>query len=224
MKWNWKREILPAAVILATAVLTFVLFPMLPDVVPIHFDADGKPDSYASKTTAVLPAIGGTVGIYLLLTFIPFIDPFWKRIQNKYDILLVFRDLAMLFMLFFYIMTIVAAKEGVFPVRVMGIGMGFLFVLMGNYLPKLPRNWFFGIRVPWTLASEVVWRKTHALGGWLFVSAGLVIVLLSLFGVNTAISLLATLLPVVLIVCFIYPFSLFKRLQKEGNGTSANTL
>jgi uncharacterized membrane protein len=56
-----------------------------------------------------------------------------------------------------------------------GLGVGLLLMVIGNYLGKVQPNWFLGVRTPWTLASEQVWRKTNRTAGWLFVLAGMVI-------------------------------------------------
>ena len=55
-----------------------------------------------------------------------------------------------------------------------------MFVVIGNYLPKAKSNFFYGIKTPWTLSSEISWKKTHRLGGRLFVVSGLAIILSSL--------------------------------------------
>lgn len=52
------------------------------------------------------------------------------------------------------------------------IGIGVLFIVLGNYLPKIKPNYFIGIRTPWTLENETVWQKTHRLGGKVFVVMG----------------------------------------------------
>jgi uncharacterized membrane protein len=216
MKWNRKRDVLPLIVLVLSTLLTLYFARILPDVIPSHYDSRGVPDAYSSKTSFFVLELSLILGVYLLLTFIPFIDPFWKRIEKKYDIFLIFRDLALVFFLFFYIETLYSALKGTFQTKEFGIGFGLLFILLGNYLPKLPRNFFFGVRSPWTLASEVVWRKTHYLSGWLFVAAGILTVLLSLLGIDFVVVMLTTILPVALVSAIIYPLFLYKKLQREG--------
>ena len=71
--------------------------------------------------------------------------------------------------------------------RVMLIVLGVLMILIGNYIPKAKSNFFYGIKTPWTLSSEVSWRKTHRLGGKLFVLSGLIsIVSQFIFNANIA--------------------------------------
>jgi len=216
MKWNPKREILPLAVFIILAGLSLYFYPRLPESVPSHFDYRGAADGFSSKGNVVLFNIVVAVGLYLLLTFLPFIDPFWRRIQSKYSLFLVFRDFMLLFLLFMYVLIILGAKEGKLPTGALGTGFGLLFVFIGNYLPKLPRNFFFGIRSPWTLASEVVWKRTHQLSGWLWVVAGLIVTILSLAQLNAGIVMLVVLTPVVVFTAIVYPFWLYRKLQKEN--------
>ena len=223
MNWKIKRELFPLGIVILVCALSAIFYPGLPESIPSHFNAKGIADAFSPKLDFMLIMVGMVLGIYLLLTFIPFIDPLWKKIQSKYHILLIFRDFALVFILYIYVLSIIAAKEGELRVHLLGVGFGLLFIFIGYYLPKLPRNWFFGIRVPWTLSSDVVWAKTHILGGWLFMAAGLVIVVLSLLKVDLVIVLLVTLVPTVLVAGLFYPLFLFRRLQKEGKLDSAGS-
>jgi uncharacterized membrane protein len=216
MKWTLRQEIVPLCVLALFGILTATYYPALPENIPTHFNMEGKPDQYQEKLTAVSLIFGLLVALYALLTFLPRIDPFWKRIQPKYNLLLLLRDFVLMLMVFVYVLTLVASREGKLRLDLMGIGLGFFFVLMGNYLPRLPRNWFFGIRVPWTLSSEVVWRRTHIVGGRWFVGAGFVMIILSLLKVNQPVALGIPLLPTVIYTGFIYPFFLYRKLQREG--------
>jgi uncharacterized membrane protein len=216
MRWNWKRELWALAMMVAVALITLYFYPRLPDPMPSHYGFDGKADDFSPTGTFILLYLSRCVGVYLLITFIPLIDPFWKKIQNKYNIFLIMRDCAMFFFLFFYIVILLSAKAGHLHQSVFGVGIGLFFVLLGNYLPRLPRNFFFGIRSPWTLASEEVWRRTHVLGGWLFVLGGLLIVLLCLAGVRMTIVLAVIIVPLLVFTGLIYPLWLYRKLQKEN--------
>jgi uncharacterized membrane protein len=216
MKWNFKRDLLPIGVIIVFIIISYYFYTILPEQVASHFNGDGVADGYSSKTSLILFGIGESLFLYLLLTFIPFIDPFWKKIEGKYSLFLIFRDIALVFSLFIYVVILFSAKKGALEKDAFGIGFGMLFILLGNYLPKLPRNFFFGIRVPWTLSSDVVWKKTHIVGGWLFVAAGIIIIILCLLKVSLDIALLTTLLPVVLFSAIVYPLYLYKRIEKDA--------
>lgn len=215
MKWSFKRDIFSFVMIVISIIIAFYFYPNLPDTVATHFNTDGLPDRYSSKIVLLELGVGVPILLYLLLTFIPFIDPFRKKIEKNYNIFFLFRDIAIAFMVFMMILDIISAKEGIFRSDLFGIGFGLLFILMGNYLPKLPRNFFFGIRSPWTLASDVVWYRTHRISGGLFVAAGLLIIILTLFKIELFVSLIVVLTPLIVFTAFVYPYSLYRKLQKE---------
>jgi uncharacterized membrane protein len=216
MGWQLKRELFAFLIIGTVIVLALTVGPTLPDLVPSHFTVDGVANSYLQRTDFLWMMVGMVIGLYTLLTFLPFIDPFWKRIRHRYHILLLLRDFVLGFVLVMFLMTLLAAHDGRLPLPMFGIALGVLFALIGNYLPKVPRNWFFGIRNPWTLASEVVWEKTHVLGGWMFVGSGVLLVLLSLAGAPLQFALPITLGPTVLVAGLIYPYVIWRHLQKNA--------
>lgn len=220
MKWQPRNDLLPLIIVLLQIIIAAWFWSSLPDTVPTHFNANNVPDGYSSKWFLVLLNVGTVVVLYLLLTFLPFLDPFWKKIERRYNIFLIFRDVVLAFFLFTGIVTFISAEEGRFQSEIYGAGMGLLFILIGNYLPRIPRNFFFGVRSPWTLASDVVWKKTHVVAGWLFVAAGIVVVGLTLLKVNFLVVILATVIPISVFVGIIYPFALYKKLQREGKLSS----
>jgi uncharacterized membrane protein len=215
MKWKIKREILPSAVIVAFLILSLSFYSTLPDTIPTHFNFNGNADRISSKSSFIISNLVAAITIYALLTFIPFIDPFWKKIQNRYNIFLIFRDLAMLFLLFMFLIEFLSARAGHIYKGAMGVGFGLLFIFLGNYMPRLPRNFFFGIRTPWTLASEIVWKKTHIVGGWLFALGGIITVVLSFLRIHFGWALAITLIPIILYTGIIYPLTLYRKIQKS---------
>lgn len=220
MNAKLRRDIFPLILLVLLGICAVYFYPGLPDTIPSHFNLDGIPDSFSPKSTVIWVTIGLAVLLFLVLTFIPLIDPFWKRIQSRYSIFLIFRDVVIAFLFFIFVVIMYSAKDGRFHNNIFGVGLGFFFLVMGNYLPRLPRNFFFGIRSPWTLGSEVVWRRTHQVGGWVFVLAGVIIVSLSLLKVELEIVLLSTLLPITLFIGILYPLVLYKKLEKQGKLTT----
>jgi uncharacterized membrane protein len=223
MKWELKRHLFALAMIVVAALAGAYFSSVLPDVIPSHFGSDGTANQWSPKSRVIALGVAAPVGVFLLLTFIPLIDPFWKRIQSKYDLFLVFRDIALGAIVYFVIVGYVSAKEGTYETNLAGLGLGLLFILMGNYLPKLPRNFFFGIRSPWTLASEQVWKRTHRVSGWLFVACGLIMAGLSFSPVPQLVIIVAVLIPLVLFCGFIYPYALFRKIERE-EGENARQL
>jgi uncharacterized membrane protein len=215
MKWNLRRELIPIGVVLLMALFTMVVMPGLPDQIPSHYDFKGNVDHVDQTVSFIWTFAGVLIGLYLILTFIPRIDPFWKRFKERYSVFLVLRDCMMVCMLAFYVVILMSAKSGHLNETGMGLAFGLIFILFGNYMPRLPRNFFFGIRTPWTLASDEVWKRSHAVGGWLWVMAGLIIIIMSLAGLRFGMTLMVVLIPLALFTGIAYPFYLYKKLQKE---------
>ncbi|MFI4958541.1 MAG: SdpI family protein [Lysobacterales bacterium] len=92
------------------------------------------------------------------------------------------------------------------------LAVGVLLMVLGNYMGKLRKSFFVGIRIPWTLASDVVWERTHRLGGWLFMLAGLVMVIGALIGAPTWL-VPAAIVAAALIPC-VYSFWIYRRLGR----------
>jgi uncharacterized membrane protein len=217
MPWNWKRELFAWGVIAAVFTIIALFGGSLPDQVPSHFDLQGNVDNTMQRGNFLIMIAGLAVGLYLVLTFVPFIDPLWARISSRYHILMLLRDFVMGFVLFMLLLTVFAAPGGRVPLNILGMGLGLMFALMGNYLPKVPRNWFFGIRTPWTLTSDIVWQKSHIVGGWMFTTTGVVTAILSLLGVQLMYALLPSLAVSIIISGFVYPYLLNKRLSQESS-------
>lgn len=213
MRLSLKSEIFPLSLIFLFVLVSIYAYDKLPDPVPSHFDIHGNPDHYMPKFKYFLFLFGVFVGLYIILTFIPLIDPFWKKIQPKYKFFLIIRDFVLVFFLYFFIIALIAGKKGQLELLNLGIGFGFLFILIGNYLPKLPRNFFFGIRTPWTLSSEEIWEKTHILGGWVFVLAGIVMIILSLLKLRLELIIFPAIVIVAILPTF---YSLFLHLKQKN--------
>jgi uncharacterized membrane protein len=93
-------------------------------------------------------------------------------------------------------------------------GLFLTFALIGNVLGRVRRNFWMGVRTPWTLASDAVWIPTHRLAAWLFVAFGLAGFVATLLGVSLLWCLAG--LAVVVLVPVAYSLVLYKRLEKQG--------
>jgi uncharacterized membrane protein len=69
--------------------------------------------------------------------------------------------------------------------RIVPLGLGILFIALGNVLPRVEPNWFVGIRTPWTLSSDTVWRRTHRTGGWTFLLGGCALIVEGMTSLGT---------------------------------------
>lgn len=93
-------------------------------------------------------------------------------------------------------------------------GMFLFFALIGNVLGRVRRNFWMGVRTPWTLASETIWIQTHRLAAWLFTAFGAAGFLAVLLGVGMVWCFAG--LIVVSLVPVVYSLVLYKRLEKQG--------
>ena len=168
--------IVGGAIVLAMLALAAWAWPQIPaDArIPIHWGPSGEPDGYGDKWLGLLglPLVG--VALLALLALLPRIEPRRANLQRSGTAYVAIAIAAMGLLGGFHAFAVLAAlgSEGnIGPV--VAIGAGALLVVIGNYLGKTRSNWFFGIRTPWTLASDRSWSRTHRLGGQLFVALGL---------------------------------------------------
>jgi uncharacterized membrane protein len=202
-------------------VASVIAYPSLPEQVPTHWNAAGEIDGYSSRLTAALMGPATAAAVLLVMWLIPVISPRGFRTEGFQDVINVFQVVLVAFMVGIGGLIIAAGFGHEMSVeRIVPIAVGLLFIVLGNYMGKLRKNFFIGIRTPWTLASDEVWARTHRLGGYLFVAAGALMVVLPLVGLGIAgiviASLVAALGPVV------YSFIAYKRI--EGFGPEEDTL
>lgn len=193
------------------------VYSYLPDIVPTHFNLEGKADGFGEKSTLIFTTILlDFVGLisYFLLKYLPQIDPKKSAGQspvfmNKIGlILVVFMGILNMIILQSAVNTSFNGTKYILPL------MSLLFVFMGNYMHTIKPNYFAGFRTPWALEDPDNWRATHLLAGKLWVIGGLVAAILSLvlprvagWIVFTAITAMITLIP------FIFSYRYFKKHQ-----------
>ncbi|MCM3792104.1 SdpI family protein [Priestia megaterium] len=173
-----KKHVFPLGVTLLTLVAWLVALPHLPATMPIHWGANGEADGFATKINAMILTVGIMVLIYFVIAFVPRIDPRkenYKYFSKTYNILLN----AVLLLFFFVNMSTILQGLGYnVPMSYIApIMAGLVFIIIGNYLQRVRSNYFMGIRTPWTLSNETVWKKTHRLSGKIFFIGGLLILI-----------------------------------------------
>jgi uncharacterized membrane protein len=215
---NIKRSLVVSAIFIAIAIgVAIWLYPSLPAQVPTHWDAHGQVNGYTPRFwAAAMPALI-VLGLAILTAVLPYISP--RRFEIK-PFGAVFVLVMLLIQGIVLVITVVALLAGAgysVPVAVITmLGVGLLFMVLGNYMGKLRKNFFIGIRTPWTLASDATWERTHRLGGWTFMAGGVLFVIAAF--VNSA----AVWLPVAAVVVaagipVAYSFIVYKQLEKRGN-------
>jgi uncharacterized membrane protein len=178
-----------ALVMIALALLAGVLlWNQLPDQMASHWNANDEVDGTISKFWGVflMPLI--TLGMLVLFLVLPGIDPLKANIAQFRESFNLFIVLIVAFMLYIHGLTL-AWSLGYQDFKMSAVMlpfMGVLFIAIGFMLRKAKRNFFIGIRTPWTLSSDSVWDKTHQLGSVLFMASGAFAIIGGLFGGMTA--------------------------------------
>ena len=201
--------------ILAAVLAGFLLYPQMPSLMPNHWNAAGQVDAYAPKESAlfVMPIIGFLM--LLLFMWLPKADPKQDNVAfNKpYYQKVVFAII--LFLFYIYGLTIANAAGFSFNMTQFLIpGMGFMFFILGKQMECIKPNWFFGIRVPWTIANDEVWYKTHRIGAKIFKAFGILMIGVGLAMPGYVSGLMMAFVIALLVFCFIYPYLLWRKLQK----------
>ncbi|MEM7028226.1 MAG: SdpI family protein [Chloroflexota bacterium] len=174
------------AILIMVAVSAWA-WPQLPSdaLVPVHWNIDGEPDRFGSKFSGLftLPLI--TAGLTLIFIFLPYVDPKKNNLVRSQKAYLISWAVITIFMLLTHIVTTLnIVGRDVDVATTISIGLGVMFLIIGNYMGKIRRNFMFGIRTPWTLSSELAWNKTHRLGGKLFMLVGALVILSGIFVVG----------------------------------------
>jgi uncharacterized membrane protein len=178
IKFNFKTEIIPLAILLACIGLSFFFYANSPATVVTHWNFRGEADGFSSRAFAsfFFPVL--LIGMYLLFLILPNLDPKKERYGEFAKTYNIFRHL------FLGALAIIYIATGIYNIGYqINIGIivatiiGLMMIIIGNYMGKIKKNWFMGIRTPWTMSSENVWNKTHRVGGILFMIFGLVIMI-----------------------------------------------
>lgn len=208
----------------AMLVFSAVIYSQLPARVPIHWNINGVADDYGTRELAALFVPGLSLGLWLLFQILPKLDPLTITSPDRFsyapflDTFRRFLNFILLFMAGLHVTTLgIALGWPIHIGQVMMIGIGLLFAGLGNEFGRLKRNSFAGIRVPWTLANEEVWRISHRVGGRAFVIVGLVSVLCGLIvPPETGIIVLMILVLGWVVFTMVYSYAVSRRVARGG--------
>lgn len=204
-------------VLLLTLAITILSYPALPEMIPSHWNMAGEVDGYLPKIWGVLIIPLLMVPLTALFFLLPRIDPLkenYRKFRPYYD------GFILVFLVFFLLVQVQIILWGlgyqISPNLLIPPLTGALFIYIGFLVEHAEQNWFVGIRTPWTLSSERVWKKTHALGGTLFKIAGVIAIAGVFFGDY---AFWFVLVPVLAIAVFTVAYSYYEY-QKEMKDTT----
>ncbi len=195
-------------------------YPSLPDQVPTHWDFSGNVNGYSPRLVAValLPVM--MAADLILAIVLPIVSPRGFRLDSSSGAFYLSNVAIVATLLALHIVITRAQLAGNAPPdSLLFIPIGALLLVLGNVMGKLRKNFFIGIRTPWTLANDEVWLRTNRLAARLTVLAGLALIACS-FNIYAAVAALLTGVAVITIVPAVYSYVLYRRL--EGFGPNGN--
>jgi len=207
--------LLGGLIIGAVLAATLAVYPHLPEQVPTHWNSHGQADDYSAKWTPLLLTPGIMIGIMTLFALLPWLSPRHFEVDRFRSTYLYIMLVILAFMGYMQALMLRAAagKQLDMNHAVMG-GVCLLLVLLGGVLSRVKRNFYVGVRTPWTIADEQVWDATHRFAAKVFVAGGLLGLALTLakltFWVYFSVILVTGLTPAV------YSLVYYKQLEKRG--------
>ena len=191
---NKKTLILTSIVTLLPILIGILLWNKLPDSMATHFNFDNEADGYREKWFAVIIEPFILLALHLIMAMIIAADPRKKNISSRvYGItiwIIPASSLALAVVIYPYNLGI-HFNLSLF----LGIFLGVIYIIVGNYLPKTRQNYTIGFKLPWTYANEENWNKTNRLAGVIDIVMGILIIINAAMGVlNIFYSFLAAVL------------------------------
>jgi uncharacterized membrane protein len=208
-----------AAVVLAVLAGTVVAYPSLPSVVPIHWDAHGHVNGWGPRWSLFLYGPGLMLFMVLMFSALPWLSPRKFEVDSFRATYLYIMIMVVAMMAYCNLLILMSALGSLGGIvldvsRAVEGGVCLLVALMGNVMGKVRRNFFVGIRTPWTIANEQVWNATHRFAARTFFAGGLLgllaVIAKAPFWLPLAAILIAALAPV------IYSLVFYKQLERQG--------
>jgi uncharacterized membrane protein len=217
MNEKLKKELPIIGIVLLPFIYLAYIWNNLPEQVPMHWNLKGEIDDWGSKYSLIGLVFLLPVLTYVLMLFLPKIDPKknMESMGGKYNqfkfILVAFMSVTVLVVIF------ISKNQKLSNPNMIAILAGILFVFVGNYFKVMKQNYFIGIKTPWTLESEEVWKLTHLLAGKMWVIGGLLIVICSLVvPVNLIFYFFISISVVISIVPIVYSYLIYKKIKNNN--------
>lgn len=208
-----KNNKLLLLIILISIIGTIFVYNYLPDKIPQHWNIKGEVDRWGDRNSVFITALI-PIALYLLLILVPKIDPKRNSYSKHKKAYSIFRVLIILFLIGIHWATILYSLGYKVNIKIITLtSIGILFIVLGNYMSQIRHNYMFGIRTPWTLANEEVWRKTHRLGGFIFICLGILSITVSLLDTIYGFTIFFASVILSVIWLFIYSYLQYKKIK-----------
>ena len=209
LKQYRKTLILTTLIILLPILAGVILWNQLPQQFPTHFNAAGEVDGWSSKAF-------GVFGLPLILVAFQWLcavgslkmDPKAENLQGKMFSLVLW-IIPLLSVVMNALVYCTALGMDMKVQIIVPLLVGLLLVIIGNWLPKCKPTWTLGIKLPWTLADEDNWNRTHRFAGPIWVAGGMVIMLCALIG-GALLWVMPAALAAMVLAPTVYSYLLFK--------------
>ena len=199
--------IIGLALVLLAVVFSAAVYNRLPDRMASHWGVNDQVNGTTSRFWGafLVPAI--SLGLLALFLLVPLIDPMKANIATFRSTFNGFIVAILVFMLYLHVLTILwnLGYQNFRMSTVLLPGLGLVFVFAGLLMRQAKRNFFIGIRTPWTLSSDRVWAQTHRVGSALFILCGVV----AMFGIFLPGPMAFTLViaPILIVTVFLLVYS-----------------
>lgn len=190
-------------------------YPQLPDIIPTHWWMDGKVDATGNKLFSLIMIPTIVLIMIIIFPILSKFDPKKENYEKFAKIWEIFQFAIIWFFAYIYFIIIYVSLHpeiNISPFMILWIWT--LFMILGNYMGKIRQNYFIGMKLPWTLANEEVWNKTHRLSGKIFLIWWLFLLLDSFFLFYPFV-LLMVILVFILIIPIWYSYFIFKKIKKS---------
>ena len=207
-KIKFKKESVISVIIsiLLFALVNLLFYKKMPETLPTHWGFNNKIDGYSNKFTTLITTPLLLIFLNIFSCFMLDNDPKNKD-KNNFVITIGKATIPLVMLITFVISVFYGLGKKINVMVIISIFVGFLLILIGNYLPKTKRNYTVGIKLPWTLNSDENWNKTHRLAGYFFILGGIFFLLTPLIGNEYLIFLTFMIIG---IIPAIYSFYLYK--------------
>lgn len=201
--------------IAAVGIYTQAVYAGLPERIPTHWGLNGQPDQWDHKGMGALLMPGMMVLLLLMMFGLPYLSPQRFRVESFRQTWNAVFLLVLGMMGYLQVIMLQAASHpGPLSNRLLIGGICLFLAAIGLFMPRVGRNFWMGVRTPWTLASDKVWTATHQLAGWTMGLSGLLAALLILAGLSPvaafALVIVGAFVPV------FYSLWLYKALERAG--------